>query len=1018
MMCDLHKEESMRRTKLFTATTMFLLAAMFVFCGAAAAVNKTLTVGTGSGDINATVSLPITISDATGVGGIAFTLTYDPSLFTFAGLSQATKVITDGLKEGGYTTDEYKNDLFFQVNDEGGPAAPTGRVLVAAASANALSGTNTVLFNAKFTIKGGDYKGYYIGITQTLITNSAAGYATPTFIPVLMGTTTPNGQGNYTDTNFPEYAATLVGGTINVAPLAVYSIGGTVTYGSGGVYASGCTVVLSKETAPSSGVYAFNAQTTVGATGKFSFSNRTAGNYKIHVASLNPNYNDYDSSVIPLSGSITNADAALTSKPMASVTGTVTGNIPPGLMVKVTDGTGEAANVMGIYAVNQNGTWQSAPLPQGTPYHWKLVYGNLESAYDATTFDTTQLKTIGGTISGMTGTGTLTATSVIGKLSKSKTVSNGAYTIDNLVPANDYIVSVTSAGFPVTYYNGKTDITQATPVNISGDNASGINFAFSAPGSSIKGTITETITESDQPVASIGVYAFNINTFALIPALTNGSGAYELGVTAGSYEVFVIKPNGKIFYFYNAGGLATQNEANATILTVAASEILEGKNIDLSECNKTLSGKVTYSSSTGDPAANVLITASTANTKSIGVTGQDGQYTVGGLCSATTYSVEVKPLSGNYPVQTEAIVGGTTTNKNFVIFTGFELSGTVKETGSDQNIVGAMVYLEDQLTGALVGGRLYYTGSDGKYSIRGIQTGTYTLVVSHPDYRTSTVDIPLGDNTTKNVTLQKGDYFKGTVTDGSNPLAGATIIASTGTDPAVYATTGNSGAYAVYGLVAANSYAIMAQKPGYARQAKTGQNPSASGVTADFTLAPLSTTYSVSGTVKVGSTALPGAIVLISISNQTQNFFGSATTDANGGYTISGLPGSGDYQFVVIPGGNLPSQSETLAVSGDILNKDVTLSTGNSISGTISGVSSATIYVFLYKASQYVGYTKAAGGAYTFSGLVNGTDYKVLAVAAGYTSLWYDNKSSIGEATQINNNSASVTGINITLVAQ
>jgi hypothetical protein len=281
-------------------------------------------------------------------------------------------------------------------------------------------------------------------------------------------------------------------------------------------------------------------------------------------------------------------------------------------------------------------------------------------------------------------------------------------------------------------------------------------------------------------------------------------------------------------------------------------------------------------------------------------------------------------------------------------------------------------------------------------------------VVSYPDYKTGTVDLTIGDNTTQDVALEKGSYFKGKVTtDGSTPLAGVTIIVSRGTDPAMYAVTSNSGFYAVYGLDTTQSdYIIIAQKPGYQRQAKTAQQPNSSGgtTTPDFTLLPLATTYSVSGTVQVGSTALPGAIVLISISNQSQNFFDSATTDVNGGYTISGLPGNGNYQFVVIPGGNLPSQSETLPVNdANITGKVVTIVAGNGIRGTISGVSGATVYVFLYKGSAYVGYTKAAtDGTYAFSGLATGTDYKVLAVAAGYTSLWYGGNS-IGSATQIDN---------------
>ena len=86
------------------------------------------------------------------------------------------------------------------------------------------------------------------------------------------------------------------------------------------------------------------------------------------------------------------------------------------------------------------------------------------------------------------------------------------------MPADDYIVSAVAAGLPVIYYNGKTDITQADSVNISAGNATA-DFNY---GDFTQGTISGTITEDTTPVEGIGVFAFNVNTYALVSVVTDG----------------------------------------------------------------------------------------------------------------------------------------------------------------------------------------------------------------------------------------------------------------------------------------------------------------------------------------------------------------------------------------------------------------------------------------------------------------------------------------------------------------
>jgi predicted aconitase with swiveling domain len=1024
---------------------VWVLAILVLAVGSASAVvaPKTLTVGTVSGEFNVavpvTVSIPITINDPAGLGGVAFTLNYNPALFTFVGLEPAPSGWTINnpdqdsplgfrvpagqvlnypdtttpanyynpyKSEAPYTDRQYTKlanaSLFFQFNDMGAPGAPVGRVLVSGASAEPLTGT--ILFQAKFTIKGGvNGTTYPIGIVRSIINNPPAGYTTDTLIPALVGVGDKVGD-KYTTTNFPVIPATLVAGGITVSA-PVFTLGGKATYGTaGGANAVGCSVTLRRVT-PDGDI--FSGQTTVGADGNYSFTGKQAGDYKIFVQSLDPNFNDYNSpSAITLAANKTDANAVLPAKPQpARVSSTVTSGNIPGLLVKVVD---PSDNVMGIYSIDPNtGAWSSPLLPYlaSGQYGWYLVYGSIQSAKGATTFNTSVLKSISGTIAGFPqGGGAVTASSVLGKLTKTLQVAaDGNYEITNLVAASDYIVSAVATGKPLTYYNGKTDVNEATAVDIFTTNATGVNFNFAPPAQYITGWIKE----SGTGLASITVYGFEVNTFALISTQTDGSGNYSLSVPVGTYEVFVIKSNGKIFYFYNENGTPTQNESGALLRTVAGAQTVANTNIDITECDKTLGGKVTYRTATGDPAANVLITAQSSTGRALGLTGQDGAYTVGGLCNGVTYAVEMKPMAGNYAVQTTSIVAGTDTTKNFVIDTGAVLSGTVTDQSTTAAVAGAMIYLKDKDTGALVGGRIYFSAADGKYSIRDIKSGEYTLEVTHPDYKGYAVNLVIGSDMTQNVALDKGAHFKGNVTGSGKALPGATIIVTRPGAASVYTVTNSAGNYSVYGVDSSNSdYIIIAQARGFERQAKTAQTPATAGTTADFALLPPTQYYTLSGVVKTDAQSgaeISGAIVLVS--SASKNFFASATTGTNGAYSVANLIASNDYKIVVVQPG-LPTQERSnINVSGN-KTEDFTIPVGKDIGGTITGDTTipagTKIYVFLYKGTTYQGFqVAAANGSFRFKGLADGADYKVLAVAAGYAPRWWNGQTSIGTADTI-----------------
>ena len=327
--------------------------------------------------------------------------------------------------------------------------------------------------------------------------------------------------------------------------------------------------------------------------------------------------------------------------------------------------------------------------------------------------------------------------------------------------------------------------------------------------------------------------------------------------------------------------------------------------------------------------------------RSLGMTDQNGRYKIDGLRNGITYSVDMEPMDGNYPVQTASIVAGTDTTKDFILGIGAVLSGTITAKNSIpvKRIAGAMLYIKDQATGVLIGGRVYYSGADGTYTIHDIKNGNYTLEVFHPDYRSYSADISIGESDiSHDVAMETGASFKGTVKDSSgNPLSGVTVIATRAGATSVYTITNSTGSYNIYGLDETKSdYTISAQKQDYDRQIMVGKQPTAAGTIIDFTLSLPATTYQVSGIVKTSdNAAVKDATVLVS--STSLNFYSSVTTAADGSYMVPGLVNMGSYTIAILGSGNLPMQANGFTVNNANVSLNFTIPLGKDIGGYVGG---------------------------------------------------------------------------------
>lgn len=146
---------------------------------------------------------------------------------------------------------------------------------------------------------------------------------------------------------------------------------------------------------------------------------------------------------------------------------------------------------------------------------------------------------------------------------------------------------------------------------------------------------------------------------------------------------------------------------------------------------------------------------------------------------------------------------------------GATVSGTVKDS-SGKAVSGAAVELYKD--GTKVADET--AGTDGKYTISNVSTGTYTLKAKSSDGSlngSASVTVADGD-TTKDVTIAKGVTVSGTVKSygGASEVVTVTLTKQGETTPAFTDTlTGNSAAYK-FENVPAGTYTLKVEKKGHA----------------------------------------------------------------------------------------------------------------------------------------------------------------------------------------------------------
>jgi protocatechuate 3,4-dioxygenase beta subunit len=612
-----------------------------------------------------------------------------------------------------------------------------------------------------------------------------------------------------------------------------------------------------------------------------------------------------------------------------------------------------------------------------------------------------------------------------------QTDADGTYTISGLRAGSYYLFFSYWGLYPSQYYGGTSSYQEAKMLTVTaGDALTGKNLTL-LKGASISGRVVDA---SGKPIA--GVFVYGLSSGFIASVQSEADGTYKIvDLPGGSYTLSFSSPGFDTQYF---GG--TSSAGLARVVKVALGSAVTGKNVTLFR-SASISGRVVDAA--GNPIEGVFVSASPypccSDGLSFAYTEEDGTYQLGGLL-AGSYALYFSKSQSSFLSQ---YLGGTPTLLGATVLTvgsGSKLTVGTTTLVTSASISGRVVdSAGNPIEGASVTARgsgqsfihAASTAEDGSYTIDGLAAGSYTLEFSKSgssfltqylggtssSQGATVLTVALGDSLThKDMTLPSAASISGRVVDAAgNPIDGVSVNASSTSSGSGNTRTSADGTYTISGLVA-GSYTLQFSKPGTYPTQYFGGTSSSQGATV-LTVAPgdalrltdmtLLTVALISGRVVDGA-GNPIAGVSVSASS-TSGGYGSAQTAADGTYKVDGLAaGSYTLQFSKwrssyvsrYLGGTSSAQGATVltVAAGDALaNKDMTLPTGASISGTVrdsSGkpLAGATIQAESLADGWAVSHaTSGADGTYTVAGLEAG-EYLVSFSEKSSTPEYWDDK--------------------------
>jgi PKD repeat protein len=547
---------------------------------------------------------------------------------------------------------------------------------------------------------------------------------------------------------------------------------------------------------------------------------------------------------------------------------------------------------------------------------------------------------------------------------KSMTVSgNGdvGYTIDGLKPASDYVLELWSSSYPKQVYNGQTQVSKATVVNVMSNNQSGINFTLPDNIPEISGTITFPDT-GNVSGDSVAVQAFSDNgTAGSTTVKFTGNKVVSYRITGLSpitdYKVSVWSNKYKLQY-YKADCSGQEDcfaftKASGTPINTSDATPDDQINFKLTTGRK-ITGLVLKTD--GTPVGpGVYVEAqslSNINSWTGATTENDGTYLLGGLDDLSDYIVSAKKTdiprayynkTGSVQVKSLAepvsLTAGDAENITITIQTGLSIKGTIRNT-LGRSIFGVWVSASSETKGV---GSGVYSAIDGSFTIKGLPAANDYVVKAVPQPGQSYIKLTKtgvsAGTTGVDFVLKQGFTMSGSVIAESSgkAITRAEITLSSASNAYLYKGGLNaSGQFEISGLLSGTDY-VLTVKPdatiSYVK--KTLRNITITANTLNM-LIQLTRSVSIEGKVQLaGTSESPTPVNInnawVSVYSSLKGTGGNDWTDNNGYFNITNIPDASDY-VLTVSHENYPERKVDVTIGQEIL---VELSTGGKISGMV-----------------------------------------------------------------------------------
>jgi VCBS repeat-containing protein len=461
------------------------------------------------------------------------------------------------------------------------------------------------------------------------------------------------------------------------------------------------------------------------------------------------------------------------------------------------------------------------------------------------------------------------------------------YAIEGLIPANDYLIMISSNTCVDMYYPDALSIDQAKPVNTMSGDAEGINFEMS-PGSSIAGQIS-VMTGHD-----IHIFATAINLDVQAETIPASDGSFIIdGLSISDYILSAHIQDVGVFYYHP--DKTVRDASESTALSVADGSI---SNITFSISDlHTISGSI--KSEKGNALANVFVTchSKSLNFGASTYSNESGYYEIEGVLQSTDYIVTATGSNKDDDFHTSLShqnISAGDTQVNFVLQAqdAFEINGQIVNS---MNQPLQQVVVEIQASDNSNHYDRAQTDIEGYFTLQGLPKGSNYILWVWPKsdmpyayYRATQIDIP--NPNFFQITLKTASDFGGIIRDdySRDAISDAEITVFSEQTGFFQTTQSNSaGVYTITNAPLARDYRIVVQHQLYLDQEYSGQSPHTQ---LNFDMPASGCIYGELNSSETGSPVSDATVSVFSKAyDSAPDYIGTAQSDINGQFEVCNL---------------------------------------------------------------------------------------------------------------------------------